>query len=83
MKSMEERARELINPLDLGCEALRDKIVKIFIQALVDQDKITRHACIDVLYGLNRFHCSMIAQHIELVNATQVIANLNIERGPG
>ena len=46
MKSIENRTRELINPLDLGCEALRDKIVKIFIQALKDQEEITKGAAI-------------------------------------
>lgn len=46
MISMEDRARELINPLDLGCEALRDKIVKIFIQALKDQEEITKNTAL-------------------------------------
>lgn len=46
MKSMESRARELINPLDLSCEAQRDKIVKIFIQALKDQEKITKNTAL-------------------------------------
>jgi hypothetical protein len=45
MKTVEERAKEFIESLDLSCESQAVKIEKKLITLLKEQDKITRHAC--------------------------------------
>ncbi len=76
MKSMEDRARELINPLDLGCEALRDKIVKIFIQALKDQEKITKQSSCEEVNLVRTWEKSFNEYYV-----CEAIMNVNTEKG--
>lgn len=81
MGSMEKKVQEFINPLDLSCEAQKDKIIKILIKVLKEQNQSIRYACAQSLYGLNKYHCSMTANHIELLEAVQIILNVNTEKG--
>lgn len=76
MKSMETRARELINPLDLGCEALRDKIVKIFIQALTEQERITKQTSCDEI-NILRMQGKLFNEYY----VCEAIMNVNTEKG--
>ncbi len=76
---MEKRARELINPLDLGCEALREKVIKIFIQALKEEHKITRHACAESANNVVKFLGITEAEYQSRIHSA--IMNVNTEKG--
>lgn len=78
MISMEDRARELINPLDLGCEALRDKIVKIFIQALTEQERITKQTSCDEI-NILRMQGKLFNEYY----VCEAIMSVNTEKGDG
>lgn len=75
---MEERARELINPLDLSCQAQKDKIIKIFIKALEEQDLITRHACDESITNIKKPYAGMVG-HVSIDDVHTAIMNVKAE----